>query len=266
MDERMRMNAMQGGIGQYPIRYSRSMARRNMRRDKAMRERDMRRGDMGMPYGYDMRNDMAYGNFRGNNMGDMARRDRGDYANYDMRGGLDGHYPNGQGSTYYPIQAMGTFEGYYGMPNQQDYARGRTNDYGYQNQMMPYATYPMYDYGNRYPYPIGDFGETLSEDEMEEWKHKLMSQLDDQERQMFAPEMIMQRAKQLGRQMEGFGDKELCVATLMVYTDYKQDIGKNPDIAVKLAYDWLADKDVKVKGAEKLATYYDEIVLGGKDD
>lgn len=269
MDERMRMNAMQGSMGQYPIRYGRSMARRAMRRDRAMRERDMRRGDRGMPYGYDMQGDMARGNYRGNNMGD--------YANYDMRGGMDGHhYPQSQGSTYYPIQAMGTFEGYYGMPNQQDFARGgrggdrgmyygydmarggRNNDYGY----MPYPHYPPMDFG----YPMGDFGETLSEQELEEWKYKLMSQLDEQEKQMFSHEAIMQKAKQLGRPMDGFGEKELCVATLMVYTDYKQDIGKNPDMAIRLAYDWLADKDVKVKGAEKLATYYDEIVLGGKED
>lgn len=264
MDERMRMNAMQGGMGQYPIRYGRSMARRAMRRDRAMRERDMRRGDRGMSYGYDMQSG-------------MDRRYRGDYANYDMRGGMDGHYTQGQGgSTYYPIQAMGTFEGYYGMPNQQDFARGgrggdrgmdygydmarggRNNDYGY----MPYPHYPPMDFG----FSVGDYGETLSEQELEEWKHKLMSQLDEQEKQMFSHEMIMQRAKQLNRPMEGFGEKELCLATLMIYTDYKQDMGKNPDLAVKFAYDWLADKDVKVKGAEKLAVYYDEIVLGGKED
>jgi hypothetical protein len=62
--------------------------------------------------------------------------------------------------------------------------------------------------------------------------------------------------------MEGFGEKELYVATLMVYTDYKQTIGQNVDLSVKIAYDWLADKDVKVRGAEKLAVYYDCIVEG----
>lgn len=277
MDERMRMNAMQGGMGQYPIRYGRSMARRAMRRDRAMRERDMRRGDRGMSYGYGMQGDMAGGNYRGNNTGDMARRDRGDYANYDMRGGMDGHhYPmHGQQSMsgYKPIEFMGYCNGYYGMP-EQDYARrdrgmdygydmarsGRNNDYGY----MPYPHYPHYppmDYG----YPMGDFGETLSEQEMEEWKHKLMSQLDEQERQMFSHEAVMQKVKQLGRPMDGFGEKELCLATLMVYTDYKNTIGKNPDMAIRLAYDWLTDKDVAVKGAEKLAVYYDEVVKGDKD-
>ena len=65
--------------------------------------------------------------------------------------------------------------------------------------------------------------------------------------------------------MKDFGEKELEVATLMVYTDYKRTIGKNPDMAIRLAYDWLTDDDVAVKGAEKLAVYYDCIVEGGDD-
>ena len=31
---------------------------------------------------------------------------------------------------------------------------------------------------------------------------------------------------------------------------------------IKMAFDWLDDKDAKLKGAEKLAVYYDEIVMG----
>lgn len=243
-----------------------------------------RRGDRGMDYGMypEMRDgrvirsyptihpqgdygrgDMNYDMARGGR-GGRGRADRGDYADYDMnysgdygdmrRG--DGHYPQGQGATYYPIQAMGTFEGYYGMP-QEDY--GRRGDYGYDMRGRR-------DYGYDYGYDYGDYGETLSEKELDEWCHKLKGQLDEREKQMFSKEMITQKAKQMGKQMEGFGEKELEVATLMVYTDYKNSIGQNPDLAIKLAYDWLADKDVKVKGAEKLAVYYDEIVMGGEDD
>jgi hypothetical protein len=241
-------------------------------RGEFRRRRSGRRGDRGMPMHEDMRRDMNYtggrggypmrggdyaqnqmanmdmrGDYRGNDMGDMARR--GDY-------GYDGHYPQGQGSTYYPIEAMGVFNGYYGMP-EQDYARGSRRDYGYD---MRYGR----DYG--YDYGYGDYGETLSDKELEEWCHKLKSQLSEQEKQMFSKENIMQRAKAMNKPMEGFGEKELEVATLMVFTDYKQTIGNNIDLAIKLAYDWLSDKDVKVKGAEKLAVYYDEIVMGGEDD
>lgn len=254
----------------YEMRDGRRLPPRNSRGE--FRRRRSRR-DRGMDYGSyeDMR-----GGYGGSNMGgrrDMARGDMRDMRNMDGH-----HYPmqghENQGSTYYPIQAMGTFEGYYGMP-EQDYARGDMRydmrggrggrDYGY----------PMYDmrggygrdYGyDDYGYPVGDYGESLSEEELDEWCKELKSQLDEQEKQMFSKEMIAQKAKQIGVQMQGFGEKELEVATLMVYTDYKTSIGRNLDLAIKLARDWLNDKDTAVKGAEKLAVYYDEIVKGGKDD
>ena len=232
-----------------------------------------RRGDRGMDYGMypemrgdgrvirsyptihpqgDYASDMNYDMARGGR-GGRGRGDRGDYGDYDMaRGDMrmgDGHhYPEQMGGqTYYPIEAMGRFNGYWGMP-QEDYGydmRGGRRDYGY-------------DYG----YDYGDYGETLSDQELQKWEHKLMSQLDEREKQMFKKETIMQKAKSMGKPMEDFGEKELFVTTLMVYTDYKNTIGQNPDMAMKLAYDWLADKDVSVKGAEKLAVYYDCIVEG----
>jgi hypothetical protein len=224
--------------------------------------RDMRRNgnrDMG-DYRYDM--NMNGEDMRRGNRGDMRGYDRTNQNYQDMR--MDGHYPmhgQEQGSTYYPIQAMGTFEGYYGMP-EQDYARGG-RDYGY--DMRGRRDYGMSDYRGRdygdYD-DYGDYGETLSEEELEKWAHKLKGQLDEREKQMFSKEAIANKARTMGKQMEGFGEKELEVATLMVYTDYKNTIGQNLDIAVKLAYDWLADKDVAVKGAEKLAVYYDCIVEG----
>ena len=72
--------------------------------------------------------------------------------------------------------------------------------------------------------------------------------------------LTMQRTKQMGKSMDGFSEKELYVATLMCYTDYKQSIGQNPDMAIKHAYDCLSDKDVSVKGAEQLSVYSDCIV------
>lgn len=222
------------------------------------------RRDRGMPYGQEaMRMHDYASDYRGM---DMANQD---YDNYPV----DGHYPQAHGSTYYPIQAMGTFEGYYGMP-EEDYGydmrgRMRGRDYGYnmarggrggRGRGRDYEDYG-YDYGD-----YGDYGETLSEQELEHWCKKLKSQLDEREKQMFSKEAISQKAKAMGLKMEEFGEKELEVATLMTYTDYKRSIGQNPDLAIKLAYDWLTDKDVAVKGAEKLAVYYDEIVMGGEED
>jgi hypothetical protein len=223
---------------------------------------DMRRGDGRVIRSYptmhpqgDYTGDMNYDMARGQDMRSMDYRG-GDYRSGQMMG--DGHHMGNRGG-YEPVEFMGYCSGYYGAP-QGDYGygdmRGR-RDYGMNDYR---GDYRRGDYGD-----YGDYGETLSEKELEEWCHKLKSQLDDREKQMFSKEAITQKARQMGKPMEGFGETELYTATLMAYTDYKNSIGQNPDLAVKLAYDWLADKDVKVKGAEKLAVYYDEIVMGGED-
>lgn len=221
-----------------------------------------RRGDRGMDYGYDMGYDMR-GQGRGEPRGRSDRGNYGDYNEYDMRRGdmgdygdmrmRDGHhYPEHQqmgmgGQTYYPIEAMGRFNGYWGMP-QEDYGA----NYRYGGGMGGRMDYG-YDYGE---------DEKLSHEELEEWNKKLLKELDDRERQMFNKDAIMQRLKQHSSGMEGYGEEELYTATLMVYTDYKNTIGQNPEMAIKLAKDWLNDKDVAIKGAEKLAVYYDCIVEG----
>ncbi len=230
-----------------------------------------RRMDRGMEYGYDMRGvdyarDMASGENRGG-----RGRGRSDYGDYEMRG-MDGHYGHG-GRTggYEPVEFMGYCTGYAG--EKQDYGydmRGRV-DMGYRNYDMRRGVgrdygYPMYD---RYDYgydDYGDYGETLSDKELDHWCEKLKKHLDDQEKQMFHKDIIAQKAKQMGMQMHGFGEKELEVVVYMLYDDYKKTLGRNPDVYIKLAYDWLNDEDSELKGAEKLAVYHDEVVMGGEDD
>lgn len=236
----------------------RRMPHRNSRGEFMSRGRGRgRRGDRGMGY-EDMRGDMRMRD--GRVIRSYPRMDYGeDVRRGDMRGDypMDGHYQHGRQSAYEPMEFMGYCQGYAGSPDHGDYRGGR--DYGYDMR----GGYGRHDYGYDYGYDdYGDYGETLSEKELEHWNKKLMEQLDEREKQMFNKDTIMQKAKQMGKPMEGFGEKELYTATIMVYTDYKQSIGANPDLAVKLAYDWLSDKDVAVKGAEKLAVYYDCIVEG----
>lgn len=221
---------------------------RNARGEFTRRGRG-RRMDRGMDYGYDMRG--------GEMRGTRGRRDMGSYPEMDGH-----HYPmhGGRAGGYEPVEFMGYCTGY----------AGEKQDYGYRNYDMRGRDYgyPMYDMrgGRYYGYDdYGDYGETLSEKELDHWCEKLKKELDDQEKQMFHKDMISQKAKQMGMQMHGFGEKELEVATLMAYTDYKRTIGKNPDMAIRLGYDWLVDDDVAVKGAEKLATYYFCIVEGEED-
>lgn len=252
MEER-RIMAVRDGRNPYGSRggYVSSRRPRRGRRDRGMdyTREDMRMRDYGDVTRRGRYGDYGYDMARGGR-GGRGRDRRSDYGDYEMDGH---HYLERQGSTYYPIQAMGTFEGYYGMP-EQDYARGDMRGRG---SRMDYG----YDYASDYE-DYGDYGETLSERELEEWSKKLLGQLDEREKQIFSKDTIMQKIKQMGKSMEGFGEKELYVAVLMVYTDYKTSIGMNPDLAIKLAYDWMTDKDVAVKGAEKLAVYYDCIVEG----
>ena len=208
--------------------------------DRAYSREDMARGRR--DYESMGESDMAYDNM------DMRRRrnSRGQYmSDRGYENEMDGHYPMSQGSTYYPIEAMGRFTGYWGEP-EGDYARGgrydmRGRDYGY-------------DYA-------GDYGETLSREELEHWKKKLMKEIDEKDKQFFSKESIMNKAKQMGLKFDKYNEEELEVATLMVYTDYCKTLGtSNMDLYLRLAKDWLEDDDVAVKGGEKLAVYYDCIV------
>ena len=234
-------------------------------RDYARMSRRMRRGrrgDRGMHYGYgrdyrgsdyeydSARNDMAYSeqdyargrrDYESGRQYDMARRDYG-----DMR---DMHYGERQGN-FRPVEAMGYFTGYYGGEDYARSGRGRGRDYGY-------------DYNYNY---AGDYGENLTKDELEEWKMKLMKEVDEKDKHFFTKENISSKARNIGAEMKDYGEEELCLVTLMMYTDYcktiKKYIGANMDIYVDLAKDWLEDEDSELKGAERLAVYHDCIIEG----
>ena len=250
-------------------------ARGEFRRRRSRRDRGMDYGDMrGRDYA---RNEMANmdmrGDYRNNDMGDMARND---YAYDGHHGGMHG----GRAGGYEPVEFMGYCSGYYGSP-EQDYGRNSRMDYNYdmRGRGRDYAYYDMargmrggrnrgrdygYDYGYDYGDDYGDYGETLSEKELEHWNKKLMHKIEDKYKPFFTKENIVQRAKQRGYQMKEFGENELYTATLMQYTDLckelKPFLGENLDAYIAAGYAFLADDDTEVKGAEKLAVYFDEVV------
>lgn len=213
--------------------------------------------------------DMGYPEMRGGDYGDMARggsRGRRDMGMYPE---MDGHhYPmhGGRSGGYEPVEFMGYCTGYAGSKEDYGYPmydmRGRGGDMGYRNYDMRGRDY---GYGYDYGYPMGDYGETLSEKELDHWCEKLKKNLTEQEKQMFHKDIIAQKAKQMGIEMKDFGEKELYLVTIMLFDDYKRTLGQNPDVYIKLAADWLKDQDSELKGAEKLAVYHDEIVMGGDD-
>lgn len=227
---------------------------RNARGEFTRRGRG-RRMDRGMDYGYDMRG--------GEMRGTRGRRDMGSYPEMDGH-----HYPmhGGRAGGYEPVEFMGYCTGYAGA--KEDYARG---DMGYRNYDMRGRDYgyPMYDmrggrdYGyDDYGYPVGDFGESLSEKELHEWCEQMKKHLSEQEKQMLSEQAIIQKAKQMGMSMDGFTEKELYVNTVRNYTDHKKSIGQNPDLALRMAYDDFHDEDGEYngKGSQWLAVYYDNFV------
>ncbi len=239
------------------------------------------RRDRGMDYGYDERDyrggDYEYDARRGDrayNEQDYAenRRDYERGGQYDMASDYTRNMSDmqhmGRNQMYRPVEAMGYFTGYYGGEDMARGGRGRGRymDYGYDyNYDMGYdyaRRYGRRDYGDY----AGDYGENLTKEELEHWKKKLMKEVDEKDKQYFSKEMISQKAKQMGMNFDKFSEEELELTTLMMYTDYCKTLGtSNMDLYVRLAKDWLEDKDVAVKGGEKLAVYHDCIVEGEDD-
>lgn len=206
------------------------------RRGRDMRmEEDMRRNQSHIPYDYEQGG-------RGINSGNDY------YGDMNMaRGGRrEGHYPM-QGQMYQPIEAMGYFNGYYGM-GEEDFARGGGNrgsrDY----------------YGDM----AGDFGERLTKEELDKWCKRLMHEVEEKDKHFFSKELVGQKAKQMNIQMDMFNEDELLIAMLLMYTDYgkilKPYVGTNMDLYIPLGKAFLMDEDSEVRGGEKLAMYHDVFV------
>jgi hypothetical protein len=201
-------------------------------------------GDYAGDMNYDMARgqDMRGGGYRGGDYRGGQMNDRGDYG--DMH-----HGGMGRGG-YEPVEFMGYCSGYYGAP--QDY--GRRGDYGYDMRGRR-------DYGYDYGYDYGDYGEeALSKEELKEWEHKLMGELDEREKQMFKKEVIIPKFKQMGIEMKDFTEDELYVFTLAKYLDHKHSIGQNIDLVIKIAKDNLCDQDIAYQGSMYLMKYFDTFV------
>lgn len=231
-----------GSAGGYITSRDPRRMRRDRRRDRGMYDG----GHYGVPSGEHYPIDGNYSNSQYND--ERSRRDYESGRQYDMGYDYprmnDGHYGS-EGKTYYPIEAMGTFNGYWGQP-QRDFGR-----YDMRGRDM------MGDYG--------DYGETLTKEELEHWCKKMMSELDEREKQMLSKESILQRAKNMGIEFKGFNEMEYYVNVVKNYTDHKKSIGENLDMAMKLARDDFFDEDGEYKGSEWLAVYYDTFVEGDYD-
>ena len=213
-----------------------------------------RQGSMGRNYNYGMDSRYDYNSERNGRQDyrDYAENDMGRYSmDYEQSGQYDRDYgyeqDNHYGKRYIPIEAMGTFNGYWGRP-QEDYGR--------------YGRDMRYDYA-------GDYGEKLTQEELEHWRKKLDKEVgDEQSKHFFKKENIEQKARQMGLEMKHFNAEELAIASYMLYSDYckslKPYVGQNMDVFVKMGEEFLTDPDSAVKGGEKLALYFE--IVAGEDD
>lgn len=131
------------------------------------------------------------------------------------------------------------------------YSRG--SDYGYDGN-MDYADYEMDGH-----HPSGLM--RLKKKDFKEWE-KNLENADGTKGKHFEAEQVKHMAEQLGIKYRDYDEKELCMATNMMYSDYcgvlKNVLTPDKELMgyVKLAQAWLEDPDASVEGSEKLALYY----------
>lgn len=202
--------------------------------------RDMRGDYRGRDYNYGndyLSDNEVYGYREHPTLYDNVEREQLKYEKSNPDGGYDYGYDAG---SYYPFDVRGSFSRYDArMDRRYDYARGRDR---------------------RYDYASGNY---LDEDELMDWQDDLMEQLDEKDKQLLKKDMIMKKAMEMGVKYNKFNEDEFYTTVLMLYSDYKNSLGSsNVDMYLKLAKDWLEDKDAEVQGGEKLAAYYESVVAG----
>lgn len=213
------------------------------RRDMAMRRREMRdmaRRGMRMrdgrnPYG----SKGGYVTSGRDRMEDMPRRD---YDYEENRGYED---MNG-----FPFEVRGNFD-------MRDLARRRNSRGQYMSDREMDGHYQM-------PYMM-DFANSmkLSKEELKEWIEDMTDELEPQYKHLYTKENVEQVANQMQIDFDKFSPLELLASTLIMATDYAKSVGQadiNRNVA--MGKEFLCDKDASVRYGEKLATYYDSIVVG----
>lgn len=213
-----------------------------------------------------MNENMARGMSRGNRSGNRGSNDYGSYdAEYDSR--MDYDYGTGEYSPRDSVYGRELY-GYYGdtpFEIRRNYPmRDREMDMNY-DRNMDYARGGRgrgRDYGYDYRMDYGEDETMLSKEELDDWIEELMQDFDAREKEMFKKDKVMKRAEDLSIKFDHFKPEEYYATVIMLYKDHKKTLGTaNVDIYLRLAKDWLMDDDVEMKHGEKLAAYYDNVVM-----
>lgn len=216
-----------------------------MKRDY-LRERAMRRGRDG-------RN--PYGRRGGYELSERYRR-REHERDRAMGGEYDRREHNGRYDSRYDSNYPSKDYNYY---NEQSREYRRPMGYDVYGSMRPrYEDYNMYD-GN-YDYASEDMEKEWEEDR-KEWCEKLKKY----DIYGLPKEEIIRLAKQMNAKFEEFDydEHDFITAYYMVMSDNEVlPTQVTPELYVKMAINFLEDKDAKRQGGEKLCSYYYTEVLG----
>ena len=205
-------------------------------------------------------------------MRDMARSRQTRVRGY-MRDRAYDRYGDNDGNPEYRIRLSDGVRSYGDERGRRDYKydreRGRYNDYDYDmNRDYDYDMRRDYDYGYSEDERRGrDYaskdGKHLTDDELMEWTKQLYQDLSESEKALFTKMIVERKAKEMGIKFDKFSFEEFYATVLMLVTDYKDALGAtNNEHYIKLAKLWLCDEDAEVQYGEKLAAYYDAIVVG----
>lgn len=248
----------------------------NMRRNDYLRRRqDRRRGSRRNPYGsrggyVDSRN--PYGS-RGAYMehtrgqGRDYEMDYRDYASEHNRGGVSpsDYRTYGSRDSHYSqrpreYSGPGQFE-IYGVGGMRPYNEDYNSDYRRDYNMDYYDGDYRYnrDYRNDY---AGDYAGQNMDEEYKKKLHEWIEKLSSKNRfRQYGKEHILQQAKNMGIRFEEFDEDEFYAVYLMMVSDYPT-ISNEYNMYIRMAKDWLEDKDIAVSPSEKICIYLYEIVLG----
>lgn len=207
-------------------------SRRDMYRDR----RDMYNDGRGSDRAMDRHNSYP------ERMGRMYNRDMSDYR------GQDYHMGRQQSREHY-------------RPYEHEmYGQGMRGHYDHKQGYEDFAYDSNYDYNydRDYDYASGDMEKEWHED-LEEWCQRLKRS----DRFNLSKEDIMNKAKQMNVHFDKYNEKEFMTTYYMMLSDYKS-ASNDPHLYLSMAKQWLEDEDVALKGGEKLAAYYYEIVKGGE--
>lgn len=157
-----------------------------------------------------------------------------------------------------------------------DYSQHETHDMANRQEMH----HDMTDDGRRGVYGTGPYGVggsmyrgrdrhsghlKLTKRDMIKWKREMIN-ADGSYGEKYTLEQIMPIADKLGVRFMSYDEKDLCMTTNMIYSDFcekaKKYISQDKMLmfCIDFAVAWLEDDDASVEGSEKLALYYCSIV------